>query len=414
MSEKKTLLLVSFLEPWSMGHDAGAPSLYETIRGFAENGWQIHYLTAEKYALSGGSHEKEIFLDIAAVSVHRFHFPARLTMLGNRVHSKLNRLYFFPKYAAASLRQLVTDIDPMLIYAYEEGAVLALARLKNSGFSTCPVLHRFQGTILGNDYKNIAKVTRKIESWLALRAKADLYVMTDDGTLGDRALSYWNTNVESQNLLFIRNGIDLSIRFNQVDKKSTLKMFSADKNSPVLLMVSRLAGWKRIDRGIDLVAKLIKQYSSAKLIVVGDGEYREKLALYAQKKGVAKSVFFAGSRPRSEVFALMKSCDIFLSLYDISNCGNPLFEALMSGIPVITLNNGTTSAVITDRVNGLLIEPDDQNSLFSATRELFEDELLCRKISDGGLAWADKHMLSWNERMEIELNWIDTRIQAIR
>ena len=86
----------------------------------------------------------------------------------------------------------------------------------------------------------------------------------------------------------------------------------------------------------------------------------------------------------------------------------------MSGIPVITLNNGTTSSVITDRVNGLLIEPDDHNSLFSAAKELCEDGLLCRKISDGGLAWADKHMLSWNERMEIELNWIDTRIQAIR
>ena len=81
MSEKKTLLLISFLEPWSMGHDAGAPSLFETILGFAKNGWCVHYLTSEKHSLSGGSHEKEIFVDIPGVSVHRFNFPARFANL---------------------------------------------------------------------------------------------------------------------------------------------------------------------------------------------------------------------------------------------------------------------------------------------------------------------------------------------
>ncbi len=414
MSEKKTVLLISFLEPWSMGNNAGAPSLYETIRGFAENGWQVHYLTAKKHAFSGGSHEEEVCLNIAGVTVHRFHFPARFASLGTRIQSKLNRLYYFPKHAATALNQLLIDVSPTLIYAYEEGAVLALASLKTSRAPTCLVLHRFQGTILGSGYKNFSTVIRKIESWLALRAHADLYVMTDDGTLGDHALNYWNPSVANQNLLFIRNGIDLSIRCNLVDRANTLKKWSASEDNPILLMVSRLAGWKRIDRGIDLVAKLIKHYPKTKLIVVGDGEYKDKLVNHAIKKGVAGRICFTGSRPRADVFSLMKSCDIFLSLYDISNCGNPLFEALMSGIPIITLNNGSTSSVITDRENGMLVEPDDRSGLLSAILELCENEQLRRKISDGGLVWADKNMLSWDQRMEIELNWIDSRIQTLR
>ena len=99
------------------------------------------------------------------------------------------------------------------------------------------------------------------------------------------------------------------------------------------------------------------------------------------------------------------------SLYDISNCGNPLFEALLSGIPVITLNNGSTSAVVTDRINGLLVEPNDQFGLFSATLELYENESLRRKISEGGLAWARQNMLSWDDRMEVELSWIYSQVQ---
>ena len=252
---------------------------------------------------------------------------------------------------------------------------------------------------------------RKMETWMALRKQADLYVMTDDGTLGDQALTYWNPHVSEDNLLFIRNGIDSTGKGEKVDHTSTLERFSETGDAPILLMVSRLAGWKRIDRGIDLVSDLRGRYSSTKLIVVGDGEQKDQLMGYAATKGVKDNVFFAGSQPRSTVFSLMQSCDIFLSLYDISNCGNPLFEALLSGIPVITLNNGSTSAVVTDRINGLLVEPNDQFGLFSAMLELYENESLRRKISEGGLAWARQNMLSWDDRMEVELSWIYSQVQ---
>ena len=100
-------------------------------------------------------------------------------------------------------------------------------------------------------------------------------VMTDDGTLGDQALTYWNSHVTEDNLLFIRNGIDSTGKGEKVDHTSTLERFSETGDAPILLMVSRLAGWKRIDRGIDLVSDLRGRYSSTKLIVVGDGEQKE-------------------------------------------------------------------------------------------------------------------------------------------
>ena len=410
VAEKKILLLISFLEPWSMGPERGAPSLYETIRGYASAGWHVHYLTAQKRSVGGGSHEQNIDIKIPDVSVHRFPLPAPFTKLGLRIQGKLDRLYYFPSYAAKAIQEYLERVNPTLIYAYEEGAILAMSRLKSNSIC-CPVLHRFQGTILGSSYRSFPAIMRKMETWMALRKQADLYVMTDDGTLGDQALTYWNSHVTKDNLLFIRNGIDSTGKGEKVDHTSTLERFSEAGDAPILLMVSRLAGWKRIDRGIDLVSDLRGRYSSTKLIVVGDGEQKDQLMGYAAAKGVKDNVFFAGSQPRSTVFSLMQSCDIFLSLYDISNCGNPLFEALLSGIPVITLNNGSTSAVVTDRINGLLVEPNDQFGLFSAMLELYENESLRRKISEGGLAWARQNMLSWNDRMEVELSWIYSHVQ---
>ena len=412
MAEKKILLLVSFLEPWSMGPERGAPSLYETIRCYASAGWHVHYLTAQKRNVGGGSHEQNIDIKIPDVSVYRFPLPAPFTKLGLRIQGKLDRLHYFPSYAAKAIQGCLERLNPTLIYAYEEGAILAMSRLKSKSID-CPVLHRFQGTILGSSFKSFPTIIRKMESWMALRKQADLYVMTDDGTLGDQALTYWNSHVSEDNLLFIRNGIDSTVDDEKIDQMTVLKRFSETGDAPILLMVSRLAGWKRIDRGIDLVSELHGRYSRIKLIVVGDGEQKDQLMDYAVAKGVKDNVSFAGSQPRSIVLSLMQSCDIFLSLNDISNCGNPLFEALLSGIPVITLNNGSTSMVVRDRINGLLVNPDDQLGLSSATLELYENESLRRKISEGGLAWARQNMLSWDDRMEVELSWVDSQVRLI-
>jgi hypothetical protein len=201
MSNKKTLLLISFLEPWSMGSGMGAPSLYETMVGYVEAGWHIHYLTAAKRPLGGGSHEQDIAVDIEGVTTHRFNLPAPLLLLGSRIQGKADRLYYFPKYAARAVKSLLGDIQPNLIYAYEEGAVLAVDRVRRAGLLPCPVAHRFQGTILCDKYKDWPTLMRKAESWRALCKTADLFIMTDDGTRGDRALRYWNRQCGTDNLL---------------------------------------------------------------------------------------------------------------------------------------------------------------------------------------------------------------------
>jgi glycosyltransferase involved in cell wall biosynthesis len=404
----RTMVLVSFLEPWSMGAGMGAPSLHETLVGYVAAGWHIHYVTAAKRALgAGGSHGADVDVAIPGVTVHRFGLPTPLLGLGTRVQAKADRLYLFPTHAARAVAPLLDRLRPDLLYAYEEGAVLAVHRLRREGRVRVPVLHRFQGTILGEAYAHWPTVLRKTESWLALTMPADLYVMTDDGTRGDRALRHWNRDVRDDNLLFVRNGIDRSIGDLVVDREAVWRSHGLDPSRRLLLMVSRLAHWKRLDRGIDLLAALQHRLPDVDLVIAGDGEARGELEARARQAGIAARVHFLGAQPRAEVARLMRSCDVFLSLYDISNCGNPLFEALLAGRAVVTLDNGGTADVITDGDNGRLLQPDDRAGLEAAVTSLCVDDHERARLGEGAVRWARTHLQTWQERMTTEVRFVE-------
>lgn len=393
-----------------MGQGMGAPSLFETLRGYLKAGWEVHYLTAAKRVLGGGSHEENIPVDLEGVVVHRFALPAPIRALGARVQGKADRLYLFPKYAALSFRNIFEQVRPDLVYAYEEGGIQAVVRARRAHEIQVPVLHRFQGTILGDRYSHWPTVLRKAESWRALRARGDLYVMTDDGTRGDRALRHWNRHVDDENMLFIRNGIDTGMFRADADRAEVLRSVGLGPDCFMILMVSRLAGWKRVDRGIALVAALRARHPHVRLVIAGDGEDRGMLESYCRDKGVSDVVIFMGAKARAQVALMMSVADLFLSLYDISNCGNPLYEAMLCGRPIITLNNGGTKDVIANGVNGLLVEPNDNDALVAVAANLVRNIDLSVRLGNGARQWAHENLKTWQERMTQETNWVSSRL----
>lgn len=408
----KRIVLLSALEPWSMAGEVGAPSLFETLKGYARAGWQVDYLTSRKHSVQGGSHERDIDFDLPGVTVRRFEMPALAGALGGRVQAKLDRLHRFPKQAAAALARYLAVTTPDVIYAYEEGAIAAVARLARHGRLPAPVVHRFQGTILGERHVSLLHCLRKYESWRALRCRGDFYVMTDDGTLGDRALRFWNRHVTAEDLLFLRNGIDRDLFGAAPPREETLRQLGLPADRLYLLAVSRLAGWKRVDRAIRIVAALAGQFPALQLLICGDGEVRGQLEALAGELGVARRVQFLGSQPRPVISRLMSATDVFLSLYDISNCGNPLFEALLSGCCVVTLDNGGTGTVIRDGYNGRLVPLEREAELPGIVARLLASPDERAALSSGARNWAAREMRTWDERMRIEIHWLEERLAA--
>ena len=221
---------------------------------------------------------------------------------------------------------------------------------------------------------------------------------------------HWNTDATPERLLHIRNGISPQLLAPPVDRTDALAAFGLDPAHTYLLMLSRLDPIKRIDRGVRAMAALRESHPSARLLIAGDGEQKGALEALARDLGIADRVCFLGALDRSGVAMALDAADIFLSLYDHSNCGNPLFEALLHRLPVVTLDNGATATVVTHEINGLLLPVDDSERLGDALRALLDDPAERDHLRRGAQAWARDNLVSWTARMNREVEWISQKI----
>jgi len=91
------------------------------------------------------------------------------------------------------------------------------------------------------------------------------------------------------------------------------------------LFASRLVYWKRLDRALELACHLRPKVPDLLLVIVGDGTDRPRLEAEAVRLGVSDSVRFAGAVAHTQMPVFYQTADVFGSLYDLSNAGNPLF-----------------------------------------------------------------------------------------
>jgi len=221
---------------------------------------------------------------------------------------------------------------------------------------------------------------RKFPHYGAIKTEADIIIMTNDGTKGDQVLRDLKNN--SRIIKFWRNGVDIdtarSIDFNRVNKiRQALGLRQEDK---VLLTVSRLVAWKKVDRAIYALSVAKKRISDLKLVVVGDGDEKKNLMEYAKRIGLEDSIIFVGAVEQEAVKHYLDMANIFLSLYDLSNVGNPLLEAMSCGKPIITLDVGDTNQIIYNRKNGMILGLDQIDIIPDVIVELIQDDNLSKKI----------------------------------
>jgi len=164
--------------------------------------------------------------------------------------------------------------------------------------------------------------------------------------------------VNMDRVRFWMNGVDWE-SFEALPERQEARRRLAITAKRVLLTVSRLVSWKRVERSIQALAGVVEYYPDTVLIVVGDGSERERLERLAHELGVAQHVRFEGAVPHDEVPQYLAATDIFLSFYDWTNVGNPLLEAMMAGKCIVTLNNGDTAHFIKDEENGILLEYEE-------------------------------------------------------
>ena len=175
---------------------------------------------------------------------------------------------------------------------------------------------------------------------------------------------------------------------------------------PLVVSASRLARWKRVDRILRVVPAVLTIRPDTLFVFSGDGPERPALEALVEELSIGHAVRFLGSVPRDANLRLIASADIFCSLYDFSNVGVALLEALGSGVTAVVANTGATRDFVQDGVNGLVVEPDDTPETAAAIIRLVNDPELRVRLGFEARRRAEEQFLSPEDRAALELGVI--------
>jgi glycosyltransferase involved in cell wall biosynthesis len=154
-----------------------------------------------------------------------------------------------------------------------------------------------------------------------------------------------------------------------------------------ILAMGRLVPQKGFDLLLQAWARVIHRLPGWNLRIVGEGEMRGQLLQQICNLGIEDHVTLAPFVQNP--FPLFRECGIFILSSRFEGLPFVLIEAMTQGAPCISFNcpNGP-SELIRDRINGLLIPPEQVQALADAIVELGEDRNLRQKLGDAALSIA--------------------------
>jgi len=136
----------------------------------------------------------------------------------------------------------------------------------------------------------------------------------------------------------IHNAIDSNLYICNIEQRKKVRIeWNIPEDVFLIGHVGRFNAVKNHSFLLDIFTALKKVKEESMLVLVGDGELREKMEKKAAELGIADSVIFTGVR--SDVADIMKAmdCFVFPSLYE----GLPvtLIEAQAAGLPCVVSEN---------------------------------------------------------------------------
>jgi glycosyltransferase involved in cell wall biosynthesis len=153
----------------------------------------------------------------------------------------------------------------------------------------------------------------------------------------------------------------------------------------MLLAVGRLEHQKGFDILLEAFARISKQFPDWTLCLLGEGPARPRLLDHIREQGLEARVRLVG-RVR-DVRMWYEQCDVFCLSSRYEGFPNALLEAMSAGRAVVSFDCLTgPREIITNRVNGLLVEPaDGATGLAAALAELMSDSALRQELGQRAL-----------------------------
>jgi glycosyltransferase involved in cell wall biosynthesis len=181
---------------------------------------------------------------------------------------------------------------------------------------------------------------------------------------------------------YIHNGIRFD-EFNSISGE-----IDSTTQDPYVFCISAYKPQKAIDVLIRAFAIVHASHPSLKLVIVGDGPLRAELSQLAHSLGLAEHIDLLGPKRPADVIELLKGSKLFVLPSRFETFGIVILEAMACQKPLVTTTAGGIPEVVQNKINGILVEPDDPKALAQAINEVLADDILQMRLAANGLNTA--------------------------
>ena len=158
---------------------------------------------------------------------------------------------------------------------------------------------------------------------------------------------------------------------------------------PLLFSAGALVGHKDHACLLDAMALVLRDSSEARLLIAGEGELRPQIEGQIARLHLADRVQLLGHR--SDVPALLRAADAYVSSSWSEGLGTSVLEALAAEIPVIATDAGGVSEMVLDGQTGRFLPNRDPKRLAEAILATLRAPEQARSMARAGRAHVEAH-----------------------
>ena len=372
----------------------------------------VYVIDITKKHLEELGHEVYVFapadgITPAKVREDEEHGIVRFPSVKGAFYDDYNFSFFFPPRTLRKIRDLELDVVQILtpgqigvlgiMAAYKNGSTLVAQHSTDiyeyvrhypgvlPGLLMLLPLTPFATKFHGSDLKELIKLyipRRGVTKWNQdiIEAMITLMYSRCDEVIAlsrksKAQLESWMDGEEyTYPIELLPTGVDPLPRATDEQVAEFRRKYGYSETDEIITYVGRLGAEKNLDSLIPMIEIVRRKRPHAKLLYVGDFEYRQTLEKLAAESPEHESIVFTGALPRDTLGTVYQASSVFVFPSRTDTQGLVLHEAALSGLPIVLTDKGVTEVVV-DGKNGYFAEPNPDSIAEKVVDILSDDKL---------------------------------------
>jgi len=155
-------------------------------------------------------------------------------------------------------------------------------------------------------------------------------------------------------------------------RRALRKTLGTREDALICVTVGRLDQQKDPVRLIETFGRVASERADVHLVIVGDGELRDKVKTSIAEQNLQERVSVLGVQPPVQIAQLLQLSDVFMMTSAYEGMPIALLEALATGLPAVTTDVGEVRLVVHDRLNGRICSDRSPNEIAACLRDVLE------------------------------------------